>query len=281
LSQLRCGTLFLCPFFKSWEFLLTPRTYREKIANAYGEMHRSTAEVAAWTAFNRGLSNEPGEWSTQTRETYSAHFGRDMLDGLAKAQRQPEGKRLEAAAPLLKTMFAQLLPILRDQLANLDEHIGFATAYDTELAEQLQKAAPGLRSLLPLLERLASGESVEEEEVRALDFGGIENFREDRDELTELAIRTDKRMHDVVSGSASERQLSQLGHTTRDAEHLAVFLANTDVIDFIQVDGPFYRRARNDGRRHPLHRHGLWERVFKASGLESALAEVVRLSSMR
>lgn len=282
LCGLHISPLCLTPLYDSWQFLLASEEESREMASAYAGVSAAKTEVAAELAFARSLPENPQHWSKQVRETYVAAHGEDTLRVLSKASRLPPAERLaaslEVVAPMLENAIRDAEKVL-ETFADVDLE-AWAELLPPSKREAIRTLRSTAQALIQMQRQMLEGKGPNEAQIDDLRASPIYQFDESKDAVVQLALRNDARMHSVVRGKASAKALRNLGHTERDCEHLVALFDYRDEIDFMQLDGPFFRRVQNDRGRHPLVQAGLIDRVFTANRLEAIVSSVEMLAKV-
>ncbi len=89
-------------------------------------------------------------------------------------------------------------------------------------------------------------------------------------------FRNDDRPKDIVLNRNREKRLKRVSNSYRDAGHIGRFIANSDQIDFLQIDGPNYRRFTDPATKNSsrLDEMGLLDRCFAVSKLGEVVPRI-------
>lgn len=98
----------------------------------------------------------------------------------------------------------------------------------------------------------------------------------ERHELEDAAFKGDLRPHELVVGRASSEDARQVRNTGRDVDHMEVFIANAEAIDFFQLDAR-QNVALRTNPAHPLRRRELDSRCFHAGNLAKAVNQLRKM----
>lgn len=180
---------------------------------------------------------------------------------------------------------------LKEKLGPFLESIGFdegqgdeknANAFTTFASELISGLAP----LLPAeqREKLSSIDFTVEKSPENLmnlsnqlfasfDSQTLERLREET-RITDSSVQLDPRPFDVVTESASRREIKRLGNTLRDAEHLSAFVTHSEEIDLIQIDSRQKNLIERDKPIHRLKELNLANRCFSVENLQQVIQAV-------
>lgn len=257
LKKLKQGFLFIDE--GTWDWLLVTDGARDQIRTSILETRSGMDEAESWAASAvQPMTDEEADQMLEVNRDQFAEMR--MLD--ADGNPDPLGG-IQSLRPIFESL--QLPGTMKSAVLEM-----------MDLAEQAATA--------PESERQALNEEIQTQFARFQELGSAlaPDVVEQRNARRDI-FRNDERPKDIVLGKNREKRLKQVSNSYRDAEHIGRFIANREKIDFLQIDGPNYRRFNDPAAKEPsrLEKLGLLKRCFSVSKLEEVVPTIKTLVTLQ